>query len=117
MTNLDSGGTRPRIDDHESLRRWLDALPSDRQQQAAVVIAARAALRVAPLISRGADGQTLRQLAWLPFAVAWASALARVAVKYPTRANDLRAASAAAAAAAAASSYTTSFYATSRDAA
>jgi hypothetical protein len=67
----------PDIHDHGSLEAWL----ADQTIQSAVVIAGRAALRVAPL----ARSRDMRQLTVLISAVFRANASARVAAKYPVR--------------------------------
>lgn len=69
----------------EELDAWLKTQP----REAGVVIAARAALRTLPLLHRSAVHDP-RGFATLTLASFWASALARVAAKYPTRAKDLR---------------------------
>ncbi|MBG0800591.1 hypothetical protein IYW40_03675 [Methylocystis sp. H4A] len=53
------------------------------------MIAARAALRVAPSLYR-ITKRDQRRFVTLTFAYFWSSAAARVAAKYPTRANELR---------------------------
>ncbi len=86
-----------KISSREDLENWLESLPPEQGRWVAVAIAARAALRVVPLVVTNKK----RNLRFenLTFAVFFASALARVAAVYPTRANELRATSAANAAA------------------
>jgi hypothetical protein len=67
----------PNIHDHETLEAWL----AGQTIQSAVVIAVRAALRVAPL----ARARDMRQLSLVVSAIFRANALARVVAKYPTR--------------------------------
>ncbi|HEY8067121.1 MAG TPA: hypothetical protein VIF40_20700 [Methylosinus sp.] len=85
MANLEGGEEQPRIYDRTSLKHRLDALPPDQQRQVAVVIAARAALRILPLTAR----ETGLHASLLRLSVFWSNAMARVAAKYPTRANHI----------------------------
>ncbi len=93
----DVSGGELKFENDEELEAWLKTQP----REVSVVIAARAALRVLPTLHRYSTNLQPRQFADLTFAAFWASALARVAAKYPTRANELRAAYADAAYAAA----------------
>jgi hypothetical protein len=94
-------GTKPGIADQEPLEVWLQ----DQSPEDAAAIAARTALRVAPLMVRDArkarSAKEVSAFLVLTGATFRASALARVAVKYPTRANMLNAAALIAAARAA----------------
>ena len=94
--------TQPEIGDP----RPLDDLLQGLRPEAVAAIAARTALRVAPLLSRdarqAASAEGLSALPALRHAVFRASALARVAAKYPATANRLNATALAAAARAAA---------------
>jgi hypothetical protein len=95
-------GPKPEIDDQESLDAWLQG----QSPEGAAAIAARMALRVTPLMFRDArkvrSAQDASAFLDLTCAAFRASALARVAAKYPTRANELKAAALVAAARAAA---------------
>ncbi len=111
-----AGGAAPRFKDEEGLRRWLETQPSE----VCALIAARAALRVLPWaaldVPEHGGGEGQRRFAAF-FAVLFrTSAFTWVAGKYPTRANELRAAAAradadAAARADAAAAYTRAAYA------
>jgi hypothetical protein len=94
--------TQPEIIDQESLEVWMQGL----SPEVAAAIAARTALRVAPLLSRDArkarSAKDVSAFLSLTSAVFRASALARVAAKYPTRAYELNATALVAAARAAA---------------
>jgi hypothetical protein len=73
----------PEIHDEESLESWLKG----QSLEVALIVAARATLRISPLVS------------WptaLPSAIFGATAVARLAGKYPTRAKALRAVASAA---------------------
>jgi len=85
----DSAGATPtRIKEMESLEAWLMA----GSQEIAVVVAARAALRVAPLaIHRGRrDRKLSSKTANLTSIIFRATALAWVAAKYPIRADEFQ---------------------------
>jgi hypothetical protein len=94
--------TQPEIIDQESLEVWLQGV----SPEVAAAIAARTALRVAPLLSRDArkarSAKDVSAFLGLTSAVFRASALARVAGKYPARAYESNAAALVAAARAAA---------------
>ncbi len=81
---------RPEIKDRASFDAWLKG----QSREIAVAIAARAALRVLPLVARAArmpGGDAARRFVDLASAVLRATALAWVAGKYPTRAIEFRA--------------------------
>ena len=92
---------KPEINDQESLEAWLEG----QSLEVAATIAARTALRVAPLTFRDArkarSAKEVSAFLVLTSVVFRASALARVAAKYPARANELSAAALVAAALAA----------------
>lgn len=105
-------GAGVRIESREQFKEWLDRKKPSKE--ICVALAARAALRALPLAAADAprvgDEAGARRFAQLIVALFRATALARVAAKYPTRANELRAAARAAAdvgaaAAAAATAY------------
>jgi hypothetical protein len=81
----------PTFKDSKELLFWLGGHPPEVSQ----AIAARAALRVLPLLvnwrERDAETPAARQFSNRAFALFWATALARVAAKYPARAHDLAA--------------------------
>ena len=85
-------GTELELDDRNTLEGWLKAEGPD----VVVAIAARAALRVAPLVVRAGrktmDAKDVSAFLVLTGAAFRANALARVAAKYPARANELHAA-------------------------
>jgi hypothetical protein len=76
-----------KISSREELQDWLESLPPEQGRWVAVAIAARAALRVIPLVStdrsRGNGEEHKRLFQNLTFAMFFATALARVMAKYP----------------------------------
>ena len=84
-------------DEQESLEGWL----TKQIPQVAAAIAARAALRVAACrgrgVPKGSNAKGASRFLASTSAILRASALARVAAKYPNRANELRAAAVVAA--------------------
>jgi hypothetical protein len=85
-----------KISSREELENWLTGLPFEQGRWVSVAIAARAALRVVPLVAT--DAKRKRDFGNLTFAVFFAAASARVAAAYPTRAYEFRATDAASAA-------------------
>lgn len=90
-------GTIASIKDGDFLEAWLGTQP----RETAVTMAARSALRVAPLVGTASRELAKRQLGQLTEATFRATALARAVGKYSVLANGLRAAANAAAFAAA----------------
>ncbi len=92
-----SGGLK--ISSREELENWLESLPPEEGGWVAVAIAARAALRVLPLIAldapRKKDAEHKRWFESLAFAVFFAVASARVWAKYPTQLGRVNVRSAA----------------------
>jgi hypothetical protein len=90
-----------KISSRGELQSWLESLPPEQGRWVAVAIAARAALRVLPLVAtdrpRGSNEEYKRIFENLTFAMFFASTLARVMAKYPARANELYLQAAAAA--------------------
>ena len=84
-----------KISSREELRDWLESLPSEERGSAAIGIAARAALRVAPLVAaynwRASDETRRDRFLKLTFATFVAAATARAAAQYPRRFKELRA--------------------------
>jgi hypothetical protein len=76
------------ISSHMDLLDWLDSLPPEQGRWVAVAIGTRAALRVLPLVATNTERK--RSFENLTFAVFFATALARVAAVYPTRAKEFR---------------------------
>jgi hypothetical protein len=95
-------GLKRQPNEQELLEVWLNR----QGPQVAAAIAARAALRVAPLVVRAAriarNAKDVSGFLALTSAIFRASALARVATKHPSRANEIGAAALVAAARAAA---------------
>jgi hypothetical protein len=91
----------PQIKDQESLAVWL----AGQNSEIAVAIAARPALRAVPLAADGlqkrGSRRSVAEFTTLTLAIFRSTAMARVCAKYPSRANELRAAAALAARAAA----------------
>jgi hypothetical protein len=76
----------------KELQEWLESLPPEQGRWVAVAIAARAALRVLPLVETEVsvdDDEPKILFQRLTFAVFFATASARTAAKYPARANRL----------------------------
>ena len=102
----------------DEVKRWLDAIqPAKRQREVAVAIAARAALRVLPLLAREVKKRHSKPAGILRRLLApclRGTALPWAAARYPAHDNELRAHAAAAAFAA---SYAAAAYAATADAA
>ena len=79
-----------KISSREELEKWLQSLPSEQGRWVAVAIAARAALRVVPLVATETNfgGLGFGELAFETFVM---TAPARVMAKYPSHADDLTA--------------------------
>ncbi len=94
------GRAVPEIKDRDSLKSWLEG----QSREVAIAIGVRAGLRMAPLVAQPMPIRPSAQkdslFSNLASAVFRTSALARVATKYPTHADELRAATLAADAAA-----------------
>ena len=89
--------------DREDSRRWLDAIkPAKRRREVAVAMAARAALRVTPLLSLGLGkpGPRATVLSDWVLPSLRATALQWAAAKYPAHGSELRASAASATSAA-----------------
>jgi len=88
-----------KISSQEELQKWLESLPPEQGRWVAIAIAARAALRVLPLIALDAprknDAEHKRWFESLAFAVFFAVASARVWAKYPSQLGRVNARSAA----------------------
>ena len=88
-----------KISSEDELRDWLKSLPREEEPWVAVAIAARAALRVLPLIAsdapRNDDAEHKRWFESLAFAVFFAVASAREWAKYPTQLGPVNVRSAA----------------------
>ncbi len=88
-----------KISSRKELQKWLESLPPEQGRWVAVAVAARAALRVVPLVAvdlpRETDEERRRRFPKLVFAVFFAGALSRVAAKHSMHANGLHAADAA----------------------
>ena len=86
-------GAAGRIESREQFLKWLAKQPGEEGRRIAVLLAARAALRVLPLVAEFAPPRggrkRLGQFVALTAASFRSTALARVAGKYPARANKL----------------------------
>ncbi len=76
-----------KISSPRELENWLKSLQPDQGRWVAVAIAARAALRVAPLVAT--DAERKRSFLNLAFVTFFAMASARAAAKYPAHASRL----------------------------
>ena len=98
MADESKSGTL-KISSQEELQKWLESLPPEQGRWVAIAIAARAALRVLPLIALDAprknDAEHKRWFESLAFAVFFAVASARVWAKYPSQLGRVNARSAA----------------------
>jgi hypothetical protein len=92
MASLNGDEGQPRIYDARGLTQWLDARPPDRRRQTAVAVSVRAALRVLPMIERDASKYSAQALYRYALSIFWSTASARIIAKYPTRADEFRAA-------------------------
>jgi len=94
------------IETADGERAWIEVWLNEQSDDDLIAIASRAALRAAPLMvrskQRGSGGKQALPFHVLTSALFRASALTRVALKYPARAGELNAAAQAAAARAAA---------------
>src|SRR5271166_235330 len=92
--------------DRKNIKRWLDAIkPAKRRREIAVALAARAALRVTPLLGVAlTQGERSQATVLSDFVLSSlrATALSWAAAKYPAHGSELRAAALAASKAAAA---------------
>ena len=88
-----------KISSRKELENWLESLPLEERRWVAVAIAARAALRVVPLLAadrpRNEDNEYQRDFRNSIFTVFFAAALARAAAQFPNRASQLPAREAA----------------------
>ena len=88
--------------EYEEVKAWLESIePAERRREAAVALAARAALRVAPLLrgelNQGKSGHTqAAPLSDIVLPCLRATALAWAAARYPAQGKELRAAAVAA---------------------
>jgi hypothetical protein len=90
--------------DRENIKRWLDAIkPAKRRREIAVALAARASLRMTPLLGRAltqAERSQATVLSDFVLSPLRATALSWAAAKYPAHGGELRSADLAAALAA-----------------